>query len=589
MSTSKSKKMQGLIKVAVGEAEADLAIVNGAIVNVYTSEVLKGQTVLIKGGKIAYVGKDAGKDIGSSTQIIDATGKTLIPGFIDGHTHIDCQYSISEFLRYAMKGGTTTIITETSNIAFPLKGYRGMVEFINSTKNQPIKIFITVSPMISMSPTAKEHAITIDELRKLLRRKEVVGLGESYWALVIAGDERVFNLFSETLKAGKKIEGHTSGAREKKLQAYVATGASSDHEPITADEVRERLRLGLYVLAREGEVRRELEAIAPIKDEKILLNRLAVATDGIGPWQLTTQGYMEHVVQKVIDLDFDPIQAIQLATLNVTQHFGLDNFIGGIAPGKDADIVIIPDVRTIKPEYVISKGQVVAKNGKLIVEPRKHDYPEWIKNSVHLPKNFVADDLAIRVEGNRSQVKVRVIDMVTELVTREAIIDMPISNGQLQADVSKDILKIAAIDRTYAPGKTFVGLIKGIGLKRGAIATSATWDSSAIIVIGADDADMTQAINRIRDLKGGIVVCAASKILAEISLSVGGVISTEPMETISEKFYAIQRAATELGCPLSDIRLTMATLTSPAIAHLRICEHGLFSIRQNQLVDLIAE
>ncbi|MBM4433015.1 MAG: adenine deaminase [Chloroflexi bacterium] len=587
MSTSKSKKTQELIKVALGEAEADLAIVNGDIVNVYSSEVLKGQTVLIKGEKIAYVGNDAA--IGSSTQVIDAAGKTLIPGFIDGHTHIDCQYSISEFLRYAMKGGTTTIISETSNIAFPLEGYRGMVEFIKSTKNQPIKIFITISPMISMSPTAREHAITIEEFRKLIRRTEVVGLGESYWALVIAGDERVFDLFSETLKAGKKVEGHTSGAKEKKLQAYVATGASSDHEPITADEVRERLRLGLYVLAREGEVRRELEAIAPIKDEKISLNRLAVATDGIGPWQLTTQGYMEHVVQKVINLGFDPGQAIQMATLNVAQHFGMDNFIGGIAPGKDADIVIIPDLRSIKPECVISKGKVVAKNGQLLIEPRSHNYPAWVKNSVHLPKNFAADDLAIRVGGNREQVKARVVDLVTELVTKEAIIEMPVSNGRLHADTSKDILKIAAIDRTYAPGKTFVGVVKGIGLKQGAIATSATWDSSAIIVIGAADADMAQAINRIRELHGGIVISAGGKILAEIALLVGGVISTEPMETISEKFHAIQRAATELGCHLPDIRLTLATFTSPAIAHLRICEHGLFSIRQNQFVDLIVE
>jgi adenine deaminase len=583
------EKIRELIKVALGEAEADLAIVNGDIVNVYTGEVLKGQTVLIKGGKVAYVGKDTGKSIGSSTQVIDAAGKNLVPGFIDGHTHIDCQYTVSEFLRYAIKGGTTTIITETSNIAFPLEGYRGIVEFINSIKNQPVKIFITVSPMISMSPTAREHAITVEEFRRLLRRKEVVGLGESYWALVIASDERVFDLISETLKAGKKVEGHTSGAREKKLQAYVTTGASSDHEPITADEVKERLRLGFYVLAREGEVRKELEAIAPIKDEKISLNRLAVATDGIGPWQLTTQGYMEHVVQKVIDLGFDPIQAIQMATLNVAQHFGMDSFIGGIAPGKDADIVIIPDIRTIQPEYVISKGQVVAKNGKLIVEPRSHDYPNWVKNSIHLPRNFTAEDMVIRIESNRSQVKARVIDLVTELVTKEALIDMPVLNGQLQADTSKDILKIATIDRTYAPGKTFVGLIRGIGLKHGAIASSATWDSSAIIVIGVSDADMAQAINRIRELNGGIVVCAGGRILDEISLPVGGVISTEPMETISEKFHAIQRAAAELGCPLPDIRLTLATFTSPAIAHLRICEHGLFNLRQNQFVDLIVE
>ena len=581
-------KMHELIKVALGEAEADLAIVNGDVVNVYSGEVLTGDTVLIKGNKIAYVGKEADKSIGASTRVIDATGKTLIPGLIDGHTHIDCEYPISELLRYAMKGGTTTIITETANFAFPL-GYQGIIEFLQAIKNQPVKIFITISPMVTISPTAKEHAITVDELHKLLRRKEVIGLGESFWAQVIEGDQRVLDLTAETIKAGKKVDGHSSGARGKKLQAYVTTGVSSCHEAITADEGRERLRLGLFVLIREGEIRKELEAIAPIKDDNITLSRLAVSTDGTGPWQLTTEGYMESVVQKTIDLGFDPILAIQMATINVARHFGMDDFIGGIAPGKDADILIIPDIRTIQAEYVISNGQVIAKNGQLLVEPRSHTYPESIQNSIHLPRNFEADDFTIHVNGNRHQVKVRVLDQVTDLLTREAIIDMPISNGQLQPDTDKDILKIAAIERTHVPGKTFVGLIRGIGLKHGAIATSATWDASDIIVVGTSDTDMAQAVNRIRELNGGIVVCADNRILAEISLPVGGIIPTEPMETVSRKLHAIQQAATKLGCTSPDIRLTIATLPSAAIAHLRICAHGLFNLRQNKFVDLIVE
>jgi len=588
MPAASREKIRELIKVAMGEAEADLAIVNGDIVNVYTGEVLTGDTVLIKGNKIAYVGKDADKSIGASTRVIDAAGKTLIPGLIDGHTHIDCEYSISELLRYALKGGTTTIITETADIAFPL-GYQGIIQFLRAAKNQPVKIFITVPPMVTISPTVKEHAITVDELRKLLRRREVIGLGESYWAPVINGDQRVLDLIVETIKVGKKVDGHSSGARGKKLQAYVTTGASSCHEPITTDEVMERLRLGLFILIREGEIRKELEAIAPIKDKNITLSRLAISTDGIGPWQLTTDGYMESVVQKAIDLGFDPIMAIQMVTINVAQHFGMDDFIGGIAPGKDADIIIIPDIRTIQAEYVISNGQVVANNGQLLVEPRKHDYPESIQNSIHLPQNLGADDLAIHVDSGRRQVKARVIEQATNLVTTEALIDMPVSNGQLQPDVGKDILKVAAIDRTYVPGKTFVGLIRGIGLKHGSIATSASWDSCDIVVVGTSDADMAQAVNRIRELDGGIVVCAGNRILAEISLPVGGIISTEPMETISDKFHALQQAATKLGCTLPDIRLTLAFLTSPAVAHLRICEHGLFNLRQNKFVDLIAD
>jgi len=577
-----------LMKVALGEAEADLAIVNGSIVNVYTGEVVEGDTVLIKGDKIAYVGKDIGKAIGSSTRVIDAAGKTLIPGLIDGHTHIDSQFSISEVLRYAIKGGTTTIITETSNIASAL-GYEGVIQFLRSARNQPVKIFVTAPPMVTLSPVTEQHALSVDELRKLLRRREVIGLGESYWGEVVNGEGRVLELINETVEWGKKVDGHSSGARGNKLQAYISSGVSSCHEPITVEEVRERLRLGLFVLIREGEVRRELEAISPIKDENIALTRLAISTDGIGPWQLVSDGYMEFVVQKAINLGFHPIQAIQMTTINVAQHFALDDVIGGIAPGKYADIVIIPDLKTIQVEYVISNGQVVAQDGELLVLPRKHRYPQSMQNRIRLAKNFEAEDFIIPVESSRRQVKVRLIDQVTNLVTREEFINMPVSDGQLKPDTAKGILKVAAIERSYGTGKSFVGLIRGIGLKHGAIATSSVWDCGDIIVVGADETDMAQAVNRLKELGGGMVVCAGSRILAEISFHVGGGIPTESMETIADKLYDIQRAATDLGSDFPDIRLTIATLPTPAIPFLRICSSGLFNLRDNQFVDLIVE
>jgi adenine deaminase len=298
---------------------------------------------------------------------------------------------------------------------------------------------------------------------------------------------------------------------------------------------------------------------------------------------------MDFIVQKAINLGFDPVVAIQMATINVAQHFAMDDFIGGIAPGKYADVVIIPDLKTIRPEYVISSGKMVTKNGQLLIQPRKHKYSEAVQNSVQLPGDFKAADFAIRLDSNRRQAKVRVMDMVTDLIAREAIIDMPLSNGQIHQDKDKDILKVAAIDRTNMPGKTFVGLIRGIGLKRGAIALTLVWDSSDIIVVGATDTDMARAINRIKEMKGGMVVCADGQILAEIASPVGGWISTEPMETIAEKLYAIQQAAANLGFPFTDLRLTLSVLTTPAIPFLRITEHGLVDIRQNKLVDLIVD
>jgi adenine deaminase len=577
------EKRYELMRVALGEAPADLAIINGSVVNVYNGEVEKA-SVLIKGERTAYFGNDLGKAIGPSTQIIDAKGKTLIPGLIDGHTHIDNVFSLSEFLRYAMQGGTTTIITESPALSLTL-GYDGVIQFLRSARNQPIKIFITVPPLVSLSPVTEEHATTVPQLRKLLRRKDVLGLGEPYWGDVVNGNQRVLDLIAETVKRGKKVEGHSAGASGKKLQAYVSSGVSSCHEPINAEEVRERLKLGLFILIREGVVRRELEAIATIKDDDTLLNRLAVATDGVAPEQLISDGYMEFIVQKAINLGFDPVRAVQMATINVARHFAIDDEIGGIAPGKYADIAIVPDLKTVKAEYVISNGRVVAHNGQLLIKPRRHRYPKSMLNAIHLDRDFTAADFTIPAEG--SQARVRLIDQVTNLVTREALIDMPVTEGQLKAEAGKDILKVAAIERAYRTGQRFTGLIRGLGLKRGAMATTAAWDCGDIIVAGADESDMALAVNRLKGLGGGVVVCAGGRTMAEIALPVGGVITTEPMETIADKFKRIQQAAARLGAKSPNFSLTLETLPTPAIPFLRICSSGLFDLKQNRFVNLI--
>jgi adenine deaminase len=572
-----------LMQVALGEAPADLAITNGSVVNVYNGEIEKA-SVLIKGERIAYVGNDLDKAIGPSTQVIDAKGKTLIPGFIDGHTHIDTIYSISEFLKYAVRGGTTTVITETATIAAPL-GYEAVIQFLASIKNQPLKIFITAPPMVTLSPVTEEHALTASQLGKLLRRKDVLGLGEPYWGDVVNGNQRVLDLINETVKRGKKAEGHSAGASGKKLQAYVSSGVSSCHEPINAEEVRERVKFGLFVLIREGVVRRELEAISPIKDDDAALNRLAISTDGIGPGHLIGSGYMEFLVQKAINLGFDPIRAIQMTTVNVARHFAIDDDIGGIAPGKYADIAIIPDLKTIQAEYVISNGRIIAQNGQVLIPPRQHRYPQSVLNTVQLARDFTASDFAIPAEGD--QAKVRLIDQVTSLVTREALIDMPVTEGQIRADAGQDILKVAAIERAYGTGKRFTGLIRGLGLKRGAMATTESWDCGDIMVAGADEKDMALAVNRVKELGGGVVVCAGGNIVAEIALPVGGVISNQTLETVADKIQRIQQATVELGAKSPNFGLTLATLPSPAIPFLRICSSGLFDLKTNRFTSLI--
>jgi len=581
-----SREIRSLVNVALGKEKADLVIVNGDLVNVYTREILPGYSVAIKGERIAYVGENAGHTIGPKTEVIDASGKFLIPGLIDGHTHLlDRGYRLEEFLRFAIPGGTTTIITETMEIAFPL-GYQGVVDFLESTKGQPIKIFITVPPMVSLSSLVEGSAIDPLTLRKLLKRNEVVGLGETYWADLLRGGKRLFELLAETLASGKKAEGHSAGARSNKLVAYLASGISSCHEPITVDEILERLRLGLHVMIREGDVRGELEAVSEIKDKDIDFRRLILVTDGVSPERLVKDGHMEFVVQKAINLGFDPITAIQMATLNVAEHFSLDNLIGGIAPGKYADIVIIPDLKTIKAEYVISNGQIIAQEGKVLIPPRSSPLPRKVARSVQIRRKFEPADFIIPAEDKGDFAKVRVIDLVTNLVTREALLELPVSEGQIKADIERDILKVAVITGDGQTERLFTGLVKGFGIKKGALATTAVWDNCAIAVVGASEEEMAQAVNRIITLQGGIVLAVDAQIQAELPLPIAGLISDQPMENIVRKLKEIQLKLTELGCSLPDAYRTLTTLTSPAIPFLRLSEEGLVDLQKGERVPL---
>jgi len=581
-----SSDAKTLMKVALGEEKADLAVVNAKCANVYTGELLDGYAISIKGKRIAYVGRDPQITIGPATEVIDAKGKTVIPGLIDGHTHLALLSTAGEALKYAIKGGTTCIVTETME-PFPVAGYEGLVDFLKSFEDQPIKILATAPAMISISRRAR--GISEQTLQKLLARDDIVGMGESYWQAVVQDPDRILPLFERTIRAGKTLEGHSAGASDKKLSAYIAGGISTCHEPINAEQVLERLRLGLHVMVREGAVRKDLEEISKIKDHGIDLRRLVLVSDSISPADLMENGYMEGIVQKAIDCGFEPINAIQMATLNVAEHFSLDHLIGGIAPGRYADFVIVPDIATIKAQMVISNGQIIAENGNLLISPRKHEFSQNSLNSIKLPTEIKPSDFMIPAPAGTQKARVRVINMVTDLVTSEVVLTWPVTDGQLSADGNQDIIKIAAIDRAHHPGDLFTGLIKGFGLKSGAIASSAAWDTSDIVVIGANDRDMAFAVNRIRNLQGGTVICDQGKILSELPLPVFGLISDLPLEAIDRQFKEITKAARNLGVPFPQPMLSLITLTGAAIPYLRICEEGYVNLKDGRPVPLFVE
>jgi adenine deaminase len=461
------------------------------------------------------------------------------------------------------------------------------LDFLASLEDQPVKFFATVPAMVSISKNVKIPSSSV--LNRLLSRDDVLGLGESYWQGIMQQQEKFLPNFMKTLQAGKVLEGHSAGAKGRKLMGYVATGVSSCHEPVNLEETLEKLRLGLYVMIRQGSVRKDLAAISAVKDAGVSMRRLILVTDGINPEELLRNGYMEGLVQKAIDSGINPVNAIQMASLNVAEHFGIDHITGGIAPGRHGDMVIIPDLRDIRAEYVISKGRIIAMDGELLVQPRRHHFSHAALNSVTLPAKVKASDFAISTDKNKTQVEIRVIDLITELVTREYITSLPVKDGMVAADPENDLLKVAAIDRANAKGNMFVGLIRGFRLEKGAIASTSAWDSSDIIVVGTNDDDMAKAVNRVHSLQGGAVVCVNGQIAAEISLPIFGLMSEMPLEKLVAKFKEMTAVMNDMGFPHGDPLLTLATLTGAAIPFIRICEEGLIDMKEGKPVNLFVE
>jgi adenine deaminase len=419
-----------------------------------------------------------------------------------------------------------------------------------------------------------------------MQRDDILGLGESYWQAVLQEPGTYLPAFELTHRAGKVLEGHTAGASEKKLAAYVAAGVTSCHEPIDAEQVLARLRQGVHVMAREGSIRRDLEAISRIRLSGVDLRRMILASDGVSPQDLVLGKYMDFVVRKAVASGFTPVEAVQMATLNVAEHFRLDGILGGIAAGRLADMVLVPDLFAFQPETVLCGGEIVFESGRLVKEPRQHAFSSRSLNTVRLPRRVAPSDFSIRSPFNAAAARVRIIEMVTDLVTAERHLDLPSDNGQVRADPAAGLCKIAAVDRAQQPGKLFTGLIKGFGLTRGAAACSAAWDTSDIVVVGADEADMAGAVNRIADLHGGAVLCEHGRIVSEIAMPIFGIASDLPVAALAAQLQDFNHAVGGLGVTFPDPLLSLITLTGAAIPYLRICEEGLVNLKDGRTLGL---
>ena len=562
-----------LSEVALGNLPADLVITHGRLFNVYTREFILDQAVWVKNGWIAYVGPDHDPPKDKDTQFIDSKDMVLLPGLIDGHTHLTASKTlVDEFVKHVIPTGTTTVITETIELG-SVVGKDGIEWFVRGLNGQPIRFFYTVPPLCGLTPIEETVAPSNEALVPFLKDPKCLGIGEIYWSnLFLKGiqSERVLGLVSMTHASEKRVEGHTAGASGKKLQAYTCFGVSSCHEPISEKEVLERLRLGYWVMIREGSVRQELTAIRGIFDKKLDFRRLTLCTDSVNPIDLIEKGYLDASLRKALKLGVPPELAYQMVTLNVAEHFHLDHLIGGLAPGKMADIVISPSPEEYSPRLIMAEGRVIFKEGKTLAKPRKPTFPDTLFDTVKIG-SYTFPPIP-------STGKVRAVDLVTGLVTEETIADLD------KADDSKDLIFALAIDRSGS-GKAFLGFLRGFGLKKGAIGSTMAWDTRDMIAVGRDLPSLKAVIERVKEIGGGIVFAEGNEIVAELPARVCGILSTKTMEETRQEMKQLENVLKENGVPWENPLLTLDTLTGCAIPHLRITHHGYVRMKDRQVLS----
>lgn len=580
MSTDKmlsNDQIKEMILAARGDLAPDLVLKNARIVNVFTKEIESGD-VAIKDGYIVGIGKFDGEEE------IDVGGRIICPGLIDGHIHIESSMiSPSEFAGAVAPHGTTAVIADPHEIA-NVAGEEGIRYMLEASAGLPVDIFFMLPSCVPATPLDESGAeLSADELEPFYKEERVAGLAELMNSFgTVRADEEIIRKIQGANSSGKRIDGHAPFLTGKDLNAYITAGVRSDHECSSAEEAIEKLKLGQYIMIREGTAARNLEALLPLFDDKYC-DRCMLVTDDKHGSDLIDNGHIDYIIRKAIRAGKDPLNAIKMATLNAAMYFGLKDR-GAIAPGYIADIIVLSDLEEFTVEKVFKNGRLTVDGGKnvrAIKSPSidKEKYPR-VFNSFNL-REIKPSDLEIRDEGTKK----RVIKVIPgQILTEELIME----SSSKQAEPDKDIIKLAVIERHKGTGHTGVGFVSGYGLKKGAIASSVAHDSHNLIVAGCTDDDMALAANTVRENGGGLAVVCDGKVLSSLPLPIGGLMCEMNVNEVEDILRVMKEQARQLGVNEGiDPFMTLAFTALPVIPKLRLLTQGVVDVDKQSYVPVM--
>jgi len=560
------ERLERRLAVARGDEPADLVVRGGRVLSVFTKEWLDVDVAIVD-GVVAGLGRYEGRET------LDAGGKYVVPGFIDAHMHLESvKLMVDEFARLVLPMGTTAVVADPHEIANVL-GVDGVHWLLDSTADLQLDVFFMAPSCVPASPfESPRRPLTPGDLESLMRRRRVIGLAEMMnFPGVVEGSASELEKLS--LEGARHVDGHAPGVLGRELQAYAAAGIYSDHEALTVEEGRERLRAGMWLLIREASMARNLLALLPLVEE-YGPNRIAFCTDDRDPEDIADSGHVNGMVRLAVAAGIAPEDAVLMASLHPALWHGLRRH-GAIAPGYLADLLVLPDLESFQPETVLKRGRPIEDGPRV-------QAPDWVRQSVRIG---AIDPAAFAISWSGGNA--RAIGLIEDQVVTESLMREPTVEGGLAvADPVRDLAKIAVVERHLATGRVGLGFVSGSGLQRGALASSVAHDAHNLVIVGMNDRDMAFAVERLAKLGGGIVAVDGLRVRAECPLPIAGLLSDAPLADVIAQSRACNEAAQELGWRGATPFLTLAFLALSVIPHLKITDRGLVDVDRFELVSL---